>query len=338
MYKYCIIIVIVFLPYTAQGVGSMHITDQTYIGIFHNVTPGRLSFCTVNINSQLLLDKKQIVNFQWHESIPGRIKTYGVHIEKILYFSKMQFYFITYLYDSEKTENLKSAVDFVIKDASGSFQYYNLKEFTNINHELSFSKIISNTLFFAFSDNQEILYQMELDSGKYEIKQYNHPLGLLQNIWLKVSGSSEYIFASEKDNKISSGVFRIIEQDSIELVKTYNYEVIGYDIRNSSFLYYNYDNILSYQNENNSAGYAIKDFMSKEEKIYDVFFLKDDSFLIASTRSGPDHFSNLFFGSGNLMHYFFYYHVTKHEQSGNFIIKKIKTFGSLWKLEQLILY
>jgi hypothetical protein len=336
MYKYCIIIALICFPYTVQGAGSVHTAAQTQIGIFRNATPGRLGFRTAKINRKFLLNQKQIINFQWHESIPNRINTYGVHIEKIFYFNKMQFFFITYLYNSGKIGNLKSAVDFVIKDEFGSYQYHNLKEFTNINCKLSFAKIVNNTLFFAFSENQETVYMMELDSGMYGVVQYNHQAGVIQNIWLKAQGDAEYIFTSEKDKEIISGIFKITEEDSIELMEIYSYKVMGYDTRNGSLFYYNQDNILSYQNRNNSAGYAINEFMGKEERIYDVFFLEDDSFIIASTRSAPDRLSNLFFGNENLMHYFYYYHVTKHEQNGSFLIDKIKTFGSLWKLEQLM--
>jgi hypothetical protein len=326
------IIIIIFIPYIAQGAGSMHTTDQKYMGIFHNVSPGRLNFYIANMDERFLLYQKQIINFQWHENIPDRINTYGVvFIEKILYFHKTQLYFISYLYDDEK-----KAKDLVIKNESGSYQHYNLKESIKGNDRLSFAKIINNTLFFSFSANQETIYMMELDSGSYEVTHYNHQLGVIQNIWLKAQGDTEYTFSSEKDKEIISGVFKIIEQDGIELMEIYDYKVIGYDTRNGSFVYYNQDNILSHHNANDSAEYIIKEFMGKEEKIYDIFFLEDDSFIIASTRSGPDHFSNLFFGSGNLLYYFYYYHVKKHEQGG-FIINKIKTFGALWKLEQLIL-
>jgi hypothetical protein len=177
---------------------------------------------------------------------------------------------------------------------------------------------------------------MELDNGKYAIKQYNHSIGAIQNIWVKIRGDAEYIFTAEKDEKTVSGILKINGQDGIEIVEIYDYKVVGYSFLDGSSVYYNHDGILSYQNGTEPASCAIKEFMENGETIYDIFFLEDGSFIIGSTKTGPDYSANLLFGNGNLIHYFYYYHMKKDAQ-GNFKIKKIRTFGPLWKLEQLLL-
>lgn len=315
----------------------MDVSDQEYTGIFQNITPGRLSFRVANINKHSFsLTQEQIIDEFNGEIIQTHVGAYAIHIRNIFYYDKIQLCFLSYLYPiNSMYTNYLRGIDIVIKDGNGLRYDITLKEFVNRNYDLSFAKIISNLLFFAFSDNQEVLYMMELDSGKYEVKQYNHPVGMIQNIWLKAQGDAEYIFTSEKDKTIISGIFKIIEQDGLELMEIYDYKVVGYNSLNGSSFYYNRNNILLYRRINNSTDYIIKEFIGKGETIYDVFFLEDDSFIIGSTRIGPDHFGNLLFGSGHLIYYFYYYHLRQNEQ-GNLVIKKIKTFGSLWKLEHLI--
>jgi hypothetical protein len=210
-----------------------------------------------------------------------------------------------------------------------------LKEIPYRDYHLSLAKIINDTLFFAFTDSQEILYAMELDNGKYEVKQYRHQIGIIQNIWLKEQENEEYVFTSERNKETISGIFKIIGQDSIEMAEIFDYKVAGYNTLDGTFVYCNPDSTLSYRNGNDPVGISIKEFMGNGETIYDIFFLEDGSFIIESTKTGPHHFANLLFGSGNLIHYFYYYHM-KEDRHGNLKIKKIRTFGSHWKLEQLI--
>jgi hypothetical protein len=314
----------------------MNTVDKKYMGIFHNVTPGRLDFCLADINSKFMLTKKQTISFQWHENIPDHLNTYGAYIRNILYYSGTYFYFISYLYDHTETGYLKTAIDIVVKNSTGVYQYYSLKDYLNKNIDLVFAKVVNNILFFSFSDNSEILYAMELGSSKYVIKQYNHQAGLIQNIWLKTWGNFEYIFTSKKGKEIVSGVLKITEQQTIDIIEIYDFKVAGYNTCSGFYVYYNQNNILTYQNINNLNSYVIKEFISKEEEISDIFFLEDDSFIIVSTTSVQDYFANIFFGSGNLKYYFYYYHVKKHEQDNNFIIKKLKNIKAFWRLEQLI--
>jgi hypothetical protein len=336
MHKYWIFIIIFYFPYIAHGAGYTDMVDQKYTGIFHNVTPGRLNFRVAGINKHSFsLEQREIIEEFNSESIQSHNGAYAVHIRNILYYNDKQIFFIVYSY-KDTYDIFWKGIDIVIKEGLGLRYDFTLKEFRDRDCNLSFTKIINTTLFFTFSDTLEI-YAMELDSGRYEIKQYNHNIGQIQNIWLKTQGDSEYIFTSKKDGKIISGIFKINEQNIIELVEVYTYQVFGYEITSATYIYINQDNILSYRTGNNSSACEIKEFIGEGEKIYNIFFLEDNSFIVASTATGSDRFANIFFGSGNLMYYFYYYHVKKHSQSGNFIIKKIESFGNLWKLEQLIL-
>jgi hypothetical protein len=334
MSKYYLIVIIVLLSCTAQGTKYMPATDRKYIGILHNVTPGRLNYQVVNINKNFWLSHKQIINSQWQEKIPNRIDTYPAQIRKMICYNNVQLYFISYLYNDGKSSN-NVAIDLAIKDVSGSYQYYcNLKEFANINFDLDLAKIIDGILFYAFSDDSEILYAMDIFNGKYDVKQYNHKAGIIKNIWPKIPGGGEYLFTSERNNKTISGLFKITGQHIAEVVEMYDYEIIEYDNHSDSFFCYNRNKL--YYKSNDSTGHAINEFMDEGEEVCGIFFPGDDSFLIVTTKTSPDHFSNLFFGSGNLIHHFYYYRMRKQEQKGNYTIKKIKTFNSLWKLEQLI--
>jgi hypothetical protein len=333
----------VFIPCFIYGKGSMNTGGQKYTGIFHNITPGRIGFRTVSLSDNFYLNQVQTIDaHQQDGSIRSHAGTYSVNVQKILYYDNKHLFFILYLYEVPAINGAytvtRKGIDVLIKDEHNFSQYITLKEFDSINSGLSFAKTINNKLFFSFSDNHETVYTMELGSGKHEISQYSHPAGEIQNIWLKAQGGTEYIFTLKTDERVISGIFKITGQDNIEPKEIYNYQVVGYDTPNNSFFYYNHDNILSYRNGNDLADYTIGKFMGRGETLYDIFFLEDGSFILASTKNTPDHISDFFFGRGNQMHYFYYYHAKKHKQSGNFIIKKIRSFGGLWKLEQLILY
>jgi hypothetical protein len=319
--------------------GSVVVANQRYKGIFHNITPGRLRFRIADINERSFsLKHERIIDFN-NESIQSHAEAYSVTIRNILYYAKKQLVLTSYLYNVPVTgggHKMWKGIDIVIKDAHGLRQYFTLKESENINVNLSFTKIINNVLFFAFSDNEEILCMMELDSGKYGIKQYNHQAGAIQNIWLKNHEDVEYIYTSKKDTGIISGIFKI-SGHNVDLAEIYERKIVGYDTFNGHSFYYNHDDVLTYRCKNDSVGYAVKKFMGKEETVYDIFCLEDGSFIIGSTKTGPDYIANFLFGEGNLMYYFYYYHAQMNEQGDNFIIKKMRTFGSrLWKLEQLV--
>jgi hypothetical protein len=336
MYKYRIFIVVFCFPYMAQGAGHTDMADQSYTGIFHNITPGRLGFYIADINERSFSAKQKEVIEEFNtESIQSHTEAYAVHILKILFYNDKQLFFMSYSYQDTYTRFWKG-IDIVIKERSGLRYDLTLKEFRDRDYDLSFAKLINATLFFTFSDNNEILYAMKFDGEGYEVTQYNHRAGLIKNIWLKSRENTEYIFTSEKDGAIVSGVFKITGEENIEIVELYDYNITGYNTIGSSFLYYDQSGNVLYRNGNDPADYTMKAFMGEGEKIYDVFFLEDDSFIITTTVTGPDRFANMFFGSGNIIHYFYYYHVKKHAQNGEIIIKKIRTFGNLWRLEQLI--
>jgi hypothetical protein len=334
------IAIIICLAYIACGAGKIQMAGQDYMGIFHNISSGRLGFYIASISGpSFSLKEKQIIKFN-DMSIQTHAAAYSVTIQKILRYDKKELVLISYLYKAPAPGTNHTitwkGIDIAITDKYGFRRDFTLKESKNINDNLSFAKVISGALFFTISDNTGVIHTMDLNDEKYEIRQYNHQAGLIQNIWLKNGGDGEYIFTSEKDKNFISGIFKITGQGGAEIMEIYNHNmVVGYDTSTGSFFYYNQSNDLLYQND--LTQYAVKEFIGKEEKIYDVFFLGDGEFIIASTATGPDRFGDLFFGSGHLMHYFYYYHIKKHEQNSNFRIKNIKAFGNHWKLEQLIL-
>jgi hypothetical protein len=326
--------------------GSVAMVDQGYTGIFQGISLGRLCFRIVGINKRFFsLEHEQIIESFNTESIQSHAGAYAIMIDEILYYDKKQLFFISYSYkvtDTPRTLYWRG-IDLVIKDGDGLTQHHTLKEFMGRNYYPSFAKIINNTLFFAFSDifkpdKEKTLYAMELDSGKYEVRQYSHDAGEIQNIWLKDRENAEYVFTSKRDSAIISGVFKITVEDNIEMPEIYDRKIAGYDTLDGSSFYYRRDNVLMYQGGNGSVTCAVKKFMGKEESIYDIFFLEDGSFIIGSTKTGPHYIANFLFGEGNLMHYFYYYHAIINERGDDFIVKKIRTFGSrLWKLEQLVI-
>jgi hypothetical protein len=215
--------------------------DQKYTGIFHNTTPGRNSFCIVDINKRFfLMGEKQIIGFN-NENIQTHTKTYSVSIKNIFYYNEKELLLISYLYEvfvsGSRYTTTQAGVDIVIKDGHGVRYDFNVKEAKNINDNISFAKVINKTLFVAFSDNNEMIYTMDLDGEIYEVKKYYHQVGQIQNIWLKNKGDNEYIFTSEKDKVFISGVFKITGQASIEVAELYTYNITGYDTNTGSFLY-----------------------------------------------------------------------------------------------------
>lgn len=245
---------------------------------------GRVDFLLAKIDANNKIHRVKLVK--------GFVEP-GVRITSMLFYDKFKIYSMLYSkimeYPSGNSVYHEITNDLFIENEQGQTKIYSNKN----PHKLSvkFLKVIDGVLFFSHNiEFDKKLYAVDLKS--YELKSYSTDIIGITNIWQFNKNNLTFLFSAKNKGKEISGIGRLTG-DRFELIKEYSYVILDY-----------YEDSKIVLDENNNLFYVDNlkhrrkiNLPQKKGKVFAVYFLEKDCFLVGVYTEKKDWIANFLFDS-----------------------------------------